>query len=41
MINGAIVKILNIILRPHYIVADDHSYDGNYINSIIDLTDSD
>ena len=25
---------------PHYIVAGDHGYEGNYINSIIDLTGS-
>ena len=32
------VKLLSPI--PPYIVAEDHSYDGKYIKSIIDLTGS-
>ena len=27
-----------VLVLPHYIMNDDHGYDGHYINSIIDLT---
>ena len=35
------LQVLNKLLSPFnpYIVIDDHGFDGNHINGIIDLTD--